>query len=150
MKNSDFRTWSKETRDFTYKTKKTLFVSLDDAHDQCTGISDRTGFPIYENDIVQFVNSCDDSGVSKGTQCLVRWNKFLAHYELDVRAEHYRLLKNVEIDDLEYVETYNEEYQDFDESRLVLTGARGHDIVVVGNLHENPEFLNPQNENRAT
>lgn len=78
---------------------------------QFTGLLDKNGREIYEGDILRFANS--DSGV-----CEVRWNDSVSAFCIRFHFEHELGLKPLG------------SWQECE-----------RDIVIIGNIHDNPELL---------
>lgn len=87
-----------------------------------TGLTDKNGNKIWENDIVRFVRNFSKYRWSEGCNFEVYYNEFLCHFAL---ADDYG--KNGQYD------------------RFNLTGAKAKDIEVVGNIFDNPELLKEKN-----
>lgn len=110
----EFRAWDTVACIYEYEIQYSLFdYYIDDDRyviEQCTGLKDDDGHPIYEGDIVFCVALADgftgDTGIGR-----VEWDDVL----------------------LRYVVMIDDECRTFDDL--------GDSVVVIGNIHENPELL---------
>ena len=119
MREIKFRAWNEKTRHFT-KDSDNAYLSRNDNDiivEQYTGLKDENGKEIYEGDIVkQLVYVLE--GKEHITTWVVRWDKTECCFEL-----HY-LSGSL-----------------FGDSMM----SDGDEYEVIGNIHENPELLNPCN-----
>ncbi len=85
---------------------------------QYTGLTDKNGNKIWENDVVRFARNFSKYRWSEGHNFEVYFNEFLCHFALD---DGYG--KNGQYD------------------RFNLTGAKAKDIEVIGNIFDNADLL---------
>ena len=153
MENLKFRVWDTEENKWGSETALEVFEcggKLSYLYDgdgdhtiiqQFTGFLDKTGKEIYEGDIVVSSKMANNSSF-KGP-FLIRWNKFLANYALDMNGKDYKTLKG-NLEDLSSM-YINLQYKDMVSNFANLTGLKAKSLTIIGNIFENPGLINENN-----
>ena len=134
--------------------KKQFFINLDgkvvdgngDSYDEhyiietYTGLKDKYDKEIYEGDIVKSIKKIGKKLYDDGKTFLICYNKFLCNYSIDLEGMDFYNKKTIEKGN--EPNTFNSEYKEFIYNDINLTGAKAKNIMVIGNIYENPELLN--------
>lgn len=103
------------------------FVIDDDTIGQYTGLKDKNGRKIFEGDILEAKNKITFNTV-------VKYGEYTPNYFMKLMEEHRGRATNTKFYGL-YCETLGTENKE-----LVITNSTQY-FKVIGNIHDNPEFL---------
>lgn len=113
------------------------FLDSDWILHQFTGVYDKKGVEIYDMDIVK--STAKINGAPKDTIFLVRWNRFLCNYALDLRGEQYKWLSKEPWK--EAGSSVSPIYQDAQTDFAKLTGSKSKTLEIIGNMCNTPQLI---------